>query len=154
MSMVKMGKKTIPRIWSISMSQSFGAPRNGAGHWLPSSLFRTYPTMSSIVAPPPSNVFVFLDEHPDSINDAAFAVKCDTRDGGARIINFPASFHNGACGFAFADGHAEIKKWLDKRTKVKPCYGKRSLQLNVASPNNPDVAWMQDRASARKGFRR
>jgi len=161
MSMVKMGKMTtrwaftlIPRVRSISMSQSFGTPSNGAGNWLPSPPFRTYPTISSIVAPAPSSVFVFLDEHPDSINDAAFAVKCNTRDSGARIIDFPASFHNGACGFAFADGHAEIKKWMDKRTKVEPSYGKRGLQLNVASANNPDVAWMQDRASARKGSRR
>jgi len=154
LSVVKMGKKTVPRVRSISMSQSFGTPSNGAGHWLPSSVFRTYPTLSSMVAPSPSDLFVFLDEHPDSINDAAFAVKCDARGSGARIIDFPASFHNGACGFAFADGHAEIKKWLDKRTKVEPYYGKRSLQLNVASPNNPDVAWMQDRASARKGSRR
>jgi prepilin-type processing-associated H-X9-DG protein len=21
--------------------------------------------------------------------------------------------HNGACGFSFADGHAEIRKWID-----------------------------------------
>ena len=105
--------------------------------------------------PGPSNLFVFLDEHPNSINDAAFAVKCDARDGGARIIDFPASFHNGACGFAFGDGHAEIKKWLDKRTKVPASFdGKRGMQLNVASANNPDVAWMQDRSSARKGKRR
>ena len=153
-STVKMGKKSLPRVRSISMSQSFGSPKNGAGHWLPSSTFRTYPTMGSMVDPAPSNLFVFLDEHPDSINDAALAVKCDTRDGGARIIDFPASFHNGACGFAFADGHAEIKKWQDPRTVVQPYYGKRGLQLNVASPNNPDVAWMQDRASARKNKRR
>ena len=153
-STAKFGRKSLPRVRSISMSQSFGSPKNGAGHWLPSSMFHTYPTMSSIVDPAPSNIFVFLDEHPDSINDAAFAVKCDTRGSGAKIIDFPASFHNGACGFAFADGHAEIKKWLDSRTVVEPYYGKRRLQLNVASPNNPDVAWMQDRASARKNKRR
>ena len=104
--------------------------------------------------PGPSNLFVFLDEHPNSINDAAFAVKCDTRDGGARIIDFPASYHNGACGFGFADGHAEIKKWRDKRTIVAASFdGRKGMSLNVATPNNPDVAWMQDRASARK-FRR
>jgi len=27
--------------------------------------------------------------------------------------HLPASYHNGACGFTFADGHSEIKKWLD-----------------------------------------
>ena len=136
------------------MSQSFGrnpSQGGGAGQWLPYSTFRSYMIESEMSVPGPSQLFVFLDEHPDSINDAAFAVKCDARDGGARIIDFPASFHNGACGFAFADGHAEIKKWQDNRTKAPVSYGKRGLSLNVASPNNPDVAWMQDRASARKG---
>ena len=157
-SFVTVARKAVPRVRSISMSQSFGrnpSEGGGAGQWLPYASFRTYKKEAEMSIPGPSNLFVFLDEHPNSINDAAFAVKCDARDGGARIIDFPASFHNGACGFAFGDGHAEIKKWLDKRTKVPASFdGKRGMQLNVASPNNPDVAWMQDRASARKGSRR
>ncbi|MDP7177431.1 MAG: hypothetical protein QF749_03980 [Verrucomicrobiota bacterium] len=70
---------------------------------------------------------------------------------GFTLIDFPASFHNGACGFAFGDGHAEIKKWLDKRTIV-PAKNSGGFPggLNQAHPNSPDVAWMQDRASARK----
>jgi len=155
LSMVRMGQKMIPRVRSISMSQSFGTPSNGAGHHLPSPPYRTYPTISSMVVPAPSDLFVFLDEHPDSINDAAFGVRCNNRGSSARMVDYPASFHNRACGFAFADGHAEIKKWQDVRT-YKPWgpsyksvyYGKRGLALNVPSPNNPDVAWIQDRASA------
>ena len=153
-SVVRVGKNTVPRVRSISMSQSFGrnpSQGGGAGQWLPYSTFRTYMKEADMGIPGASQLFVFLDEHPNSINDAAFAVKCDARDGGARIIDFPASFHNGACGFAFGDGHAEIKKWMDKRTKVPASFdGRISMQLNVASPNNPDVAWMQDRSSARK----
>ena len=156
-STVKIGKEIIPRIRSISMSQSFGrnpSEGGGAGQWLPYSTFRTYMKEGDMGVPGPSNLFVFLDEHPNSINDAAFAVKCDARDGGARMIDWPASFHNGAAGFAFGDGHAEIKKWLDKRTIVphKNSNGMPSPPggLNKAAPNSPDVAWMQDRASARK----
>jgi len=156
-STVKIGNEIIPRIRSISMSQSFGrnpSEGGGAGQWLPYSSFRTYMKEGDMGVPGPSNLFVFLDEHPNSINDAAFAVKCDARDGGARMIDWPASFHNGACGFAFGDGHAEIKKWLDKRTIVphKNSNGMPSPPggLNQAAPNSPDVAWMQDRASARK----
>ena len=155
-STVKIGKETIPRIRSISMSQSFGrnpSQGGGAGQWLPYSTFRTYMKEGDMGVPGPSNLFVFLDEHPNSINDAAFAVKSDARDGGARMIDWPASFHNGAAGFAFGDGHAEIKKWLDKRTIVshKNSGGMPNPPggLNKAAPNSPDVAWMQDRASAR-----
>jgi prepilin-type processing-associated H-X9-DG protein len=68
----------------------------------------------------------------------------------ARIIDFPASYHNGAAGLSFSDGHAEIKKWLDGRTKAKVKYD-NSLQLNVASPNNRDMIWLSDRTSSRTG---
>jgi len=152
MSVVKIGGKTIPRVRSISMSQSFGRnPREGggAGQWLPYSSYRTYAKEGDMGVPGPSNLFVFVDEHPNSINDAAFAVKCDSRGAGARMIDFPASYHNGAAGFAFGDGHAEIKKWQDSRT-IKPAdfQGRTGLQLNVAHPNSRDIAWMQERASA------
>ena len=67
------------------------------------------------------------------------------------MIDWPASFHNGAGGFAFGDGHAEIKKWLD----LAPSYLTNSNGmpsppggLNQAAPNSKDVEWMQDRASA------
>jgi prepilin-type N-terminal cleavage/methylation domain-containing protein/prepilin-type processing-associated H-X9-DG protein len=155
-STVKIGGEMIPRIRSISMSQSFGrnpSQGGGAGQWLPYSTFRTYMKEGDMGLPGPSNLFVFLDEHPNSINDAAFAVKCDARGASARMIDWPASYHNGAAGFAFGDGHAEIKKWLDKRTIVshKNSGGMPNPPggLNRPAPNSPDVAWMQDRASAR-----
>jgi len=161
MSTVRIGKETLPRIRSISMSQSFGrnpTQGGGAGQWLPYSTYLNYVKEGDMANPGPSNLFVFLDEHPNSINDAAFAVKCDARGGQARMIDWPASFHNGAAGFAFGDGHAEIKKWLDERTIVahKNSNGMPSPPggLNRPAPNSPDVAWMQDRASARRGSRR
>ena len=154
-STVRVGRETLPRIRSISMSQSFGRnPRQGggAGQWLPYSSYRTYAKETDMGIPGASNLFVFLDEHPNSINDAAFAVKCDARGSSARMIDWPASFHNGAGGFAFGDGHAEIKKWLDPRTIVphKNSNGMPSPPggLNQAAPNSKDVEWMQERASA------
>ena len=161
-STVKFGGETLPRIRSISMSQSFGrnpsqkdsrGKTGGAGQWLPYSMFRTYLKEADMGLPGPSNLFVFLDEHPNSINDAAFAVRCDLRGASATMIDWPASFHNGAAGFAFGDGHAEIKKWVDKRTIVphKNSGGMPNPPggLNRPAPNSLDVAWMQDRASAR-----
>lgn len=56
--------------------------------------------------PPPVDAWVFLDEHPDSINDAGFFAPRRTQ-----WIDVPATYHNGACGFSFADGHAEVHKW-------------------------------------------
>ncbi len=154
-STVKVGGETLPRIRSISMSQSFGrnpTQGGGAGQWLPYSSYLNYVKEGDMNRPGPSNLFVFLDEHPNSINDAAFAVKCDTRGASARMIDWPASYHGGAGGFAFGDGHAEIRKWVDKRTIVphKNSNGMPSPPggLNQAAPNSKDVEWMQERASA------
>jgi len=66
----------------------------------------------------------------------------------ARIIDFPASFHNGAAGISFADGHAEIRKWVDARTKPAVRYN-NALALNVSSPNNLDMIWLAQRTSGR-----
>jgi prepilin-type N-terminal cleavage/methylation domain-containing protein/prepilin-type processing-associated H-X9-DG protein len=56
--------------------------------------------------------------------------------------DLPASYHNGACGFAFADGHAEIKKWRDANTK-QPIRRQPSAG-GIVAPN--DVAWTWQRS--------
>jgi prepilin-type N-terminal cleavage/methylation domain-containing protein/prepilin-type processing-associated H-X9-DG protein len=147
-----------PRVRSNSMSQVFGS-----GEWLNGgpnggqTAFHVYSKGSQIIRP--SKTFLFVDEHPDSINDAAFANQCagawvtDPR-GGERIIDFPASFHNGACGFSFADGHSEIKKWKGRTTKAPVVYT-GTMALNVAVPaNDPggqdDVRWMAENTTVKK----
>ena len=92
--------------------------------------------------------FVLLDEHPDGINAGGFANMMVESSAAARIIDYPASYHNGAGGISFADGHAEIRKWVDPRTKPPPRYD-NSLALNVSSPNNADMVWLADRTSSR-----
>jgi prepilin-type processing-associated H-X9-DG protein len=59
------------------------------------------------------------------------AVKCNARGKSAQFTDFPASYHNGAAGFSFADGHGEIKKWLDPRTEEKPLLSHSLLQDKV-----------------------
>ena len=135
-----------PRVRSNSMSQVFGN-----GSWLPNTTYRIYGKTSDMTYPPPVMVWVLVDEHPDSINDAAFANQMvePNQMASARIIDFPASYHNGACGFAFADGHSEVHKWSDSRTVVPVRYN-GNLTLNVASANNKDVFWMAERTSSKK----
>src|SRR5207245_11596185 len=67
--------------------------------------------MSSI--PEPAKIFVFLDEHPDSINDGYFINKADYW----QWVDLPASYHNGAGNFSFVDGHAETHRWKLASTK-------------------------------------
>ena len=58
--------------------------------------------------------------------------------------------HNGGCGFSSGDGHSEIKKWKDPRTRslTVTCYA--SFPFGTAQANNPDIDWVQDGTSAPK----
>ncbi len=65
--------------------------------------------------PQPANIYVFLDEHPCSINDGYFDTGTQGSPSSPTTWNgsdVPASYHNGAAGFAFSDAHSEIHKWL------------------------------------------
>jgi len=66
-----------------------------------------------------------------------------------KIVDYPASYHNKAGGFSFADGHSEIKKWQDGRTA--PNISKADRPLDVTSANNKDVFWMQERSTRMSG---
>ena len=110
---------------------------------------RIYYKTSDLVDPGPSKTWVFMDEREDSINDGEMVVGMDgypDKPSAWRIVDYPASYHNGAAGLSFADGHSEIKKWLDKRTMPTLRKGKR-LDLDVPSQGNPDVFWLMDRST-------
>jgi prepilin-type N-terminal cleavage/methylation domain-containing protein/prepilin-type processing-associated H-X9-DG protein len=129
-----------------------GSPIGGG--WLPGSYsdpqsaWLTYGKSSQILRPGPSDLWVLMDEHPDSINDPSLAVETGLTGPATIIVDYPASYHNGACGIAFADGHSEIHKWLDARTK--PPISGTLLPLGVPSANNQDIAWLQFRTSAHR----
>jgi prepilin-type processing-associated H-X9-DG protein len=115
--------------------------------WIGVPPYRVYKKMADITEPSPSQFWMLLDEHPDTINNGDMAIKCDARGASTQFVDYPASYHNGACGLSFADGHAEIKMWLDPRTKLMASYGK-GFAYRAESPNNPDITWLQDRTSA------
>jgi prepilin-type N-terminal cleavage/methylation domain-containing protein/prepilin-type processing-associated H-X9-DG protein len=137
----------LPRVRSNSMSQVFDV-----GSWLPPSLFQTYGKLTSIRIP--TKTFVLVDEHPDSINDAAFAVQMAVPSmpstmSDVRIIDFPASYHNGACGFSFADGHSEIHKWRGAR--IRPPVTTTLIPLNVpAGDSKNDILWLSENTTVAK----
>lgn len=96
----------------------------------------------------PATIFVTLDEHPDSINDGWYIISGDPAQKW-QWGDLPASYHNGACGFSFADGHAEIKKWLSPDTK-RPVLQKGSgFPVSIATDKR-DIVWINERTSVRK----
>jgi prepilin-type processing-associated H-X9-DG protein len=144
MSTAVNGGVTRPRVRSMSMNCWMNYLLNvdiGQDQYI---IFRK---LGELKNPPPVKAWVLIDEREDSINDGLFQTDLKNRGASARIVDYPASYHNGAAGLSFADGHAEIKQWMDPRTKPPK---NKNLPLNVASPNNPDVAWIQERSSGRK----
>lgn len=148
-----------PRVRSVSMSSWLGynseawdSPGTGRSAGI------VYKQISQMVRPSPTGIFVVLDEREDSINDGWFALSiagAPAEFGDAPnpakyiIIDFPASYHHRAAGFAFADGHSEIHKWRDQRT-MPPLRKGQDTQLRVPSAGNPDVAWLQEHGTGRR----
>ena len=143
------GKKGEPRVRSISMNGYVGELSRSTPYTPGYYQFTKY---SQMLSPGPSKTWVFLDEREDGMNDGWFAVDMGgydpTTPNAYTIVDYPASYHNRAGGFSFADGHSEIKKWQDGRTTPSLQFGKL-LPLGAASPRNPDVAWMQERTSSK-----
>jgi prepilin-type processing-associated H-X9-DG protein len=138
-----------PRIRSISMSQVFDY-----GSWLDTGSggpYRRYAKDGEIVSP--TQTFIFVDEHPDSINDGAFAVQmiADGANSG-NIIDMPAHYHNGACGFSFADGHSEIHRWIGKTIQPPIEYGNSGgISLNIPAKDSlVDAHWLSQNTTVKK----
>ena len=114
-----------PRVRSMSMNSQMGggivATLSGqadvVNQWGTGENWRIFNKQSEIIGPTPANAWVFIDEHPDSINDGLFRVNMDNANngtGGADLWpDYPASNHGGSGALAFADGHSEIRKWLE-----------------------------------------
>jgi type II secretory pathway pseudopilin PulG len=149
-----------PVIRSISMSQAVGTIcpwfDRGAGHsgkptlpvngpWLDNmhshranQPYRTYGKTSEMVAPTPAGLWVLLEENPYSLNDASWAFGMRT----AEWIDFPSTLHEFGCVFAFGDGHTEIRKWVDPRTKTAEV-------TRLPVPGSLDWRWVADRTTSR-----
>jgi prepilin-type processing-associated H-X9-DG protein len=148
-----MGKnpagQMVPRPRSRSMNMWVGGrgdtqdPRAG---WSQGANWKVFRKLTEMTRPGPAKTFVLLDEREDSINDGFFVVQMDGYPNLSQtvMVDFPASYHGQAAGFAFADGHAEIHKWQDPRTCPPPT---TVLNMNVPQPNSKDVHWLQDHST-------
>jgi prepilin-type N-terminal cleavage/methylation domain-containing protein/prepilin-type processing-associated H-X9-DG protein len=154
---------TVPRIMSMDMNLYVGgfAPTQSDfnkgvrvgndGNWPFADPYRIFSKISNI--PSPSSIFVFLDMRQDAQNWSNFMQDMTgyspNNPGSYMFADIPGMYHNRAAGFSFADGHSEIKKWLDGRTT--PTLQPAGTVLTIgSSPNNPDVFWLQDHSTRLK----
>lgn len=157
----------VRRIRSVSASQAVGTWSDGKsptlGYWLDSGLvggssarpggkWKVFSKDGD--ATRASQIWVFTDEHPASINDGGFGVRmpnslADTRSQG--WVDYPAGFHNNAGAFSFIDGHAELHKWIETVSKGRGGLETKTTDLSKVNngriANHRDIWWMAQRTS-------
>ena len=147
-----------PRVRSISMNGTLNnKPQfiNKTGR-----KYFTAKKQADLISPGPANIFVFLDEHADSIDDGIFMVNPGYLPGDERWRNLPASYHNGCGSFSFADGHGEIHAWLERGGENKTIFPVTMASTPSNQPWNVagtagftsrDYEWIVDRMPYHQG---
>ncbi len=167
---VNANGKVVRRIRSVSASQAIGTWSDGKsptmGYWLDSALlggsltnpggkWRVYAKDADVIRPSPSMLWVFIDEHPASINDGGFGFRMpnnlnDTASQG--WVDYPAGFHADAGALAYMDGRSEIHKWRDPTSVGPRGLGAKTTDLaqlpNGRVPKHQDIWWMAQRTSS------
>jgi len=121
------------RIRSVAMNMFVKGDAVPGEYWLPG--FATFTRESDLIAPAPSDLWVFADENADTINDGWLHTSMDNPN---EWNDMPGSYHNGACAFSFADGHSELHRWQSPRTSPRVAYQRTSVQ----DPGSADIQWM------------
>ncbi|HEV2394996.1 MAG TPA: prepilin-type N-terminal cleavage/methylation domain-containing protein [Verrucomicrobiae bacterium] len=109
---VTPGGQELPRLRNRSYNMSQSA--NGYGEYLIPLGYGIIPSwekLTSIIRPTPSRLFIFIDEHPDTLLDSQFGNPVGMPFFPIQWWDTPADRHNqGAC-LSFADGHVEHWRW-------------------------------------------
>ena len=93
--------------------------------------------------PHPANIFVFIEEHPDTINDGYFVNRLDYDY--KEWLRLPASYHNGSAALSFADGHTELHHWLSSSTMHAIIPSPIELPVEIPWGDEADFNWLGDR---------
>jgi prepilin-type N-terminal cleavage/methylation domain-containing protein/prepilin-type processing-associated H-X9-DG protein len=136
-----------PRVRSVSMNSALGNKADISNQSFPGrTYYQTTTKLTELVKPGPALVYVFLDEHPDSINDALFVMLAGRPPVAAEWRDLPASMHCGGGNLSFVDGHSEIHKWLEKDGPTATVRPVTYVNLpNIPCRNSRDYAWMNER---------
>jgi prepilin-type N-terminal cleavage/methylation domain-containing protein/prepilin-type processing-associated H-X9-DG protein len=121
------------RIRSVSLSACFGDGNAEAGAW--DTSYHHLKKLSDIRYPTPAECFTFIDEHPDSINDALIFLPHSNS-----WVDHPAALHEGAAGIAMGDGHAEIHRWT--ASVLKAALVRYTFVPVPVTFGDPDLHWV------------
>ncbi len=133
------------RVRSVSMNAMVGNPGSllQAGGNINNPDYQQFLYDTDI--PEPSAIFVFLDEHPDSINDGYFL---SNKGWATEWFDLPASYHNNGGSFSFADGHTEIHRWQTASTLCPPLPYAAGLPIKLTgATQTTDFNWVLQHTS-------
>jgi prepilin-type N-terminal cleavage/methylation domain-containing protein/prepilin-type processing-associated H-X9-DG protein len=132
-----------PRIRSMAMNAMVGDTGVLTNRFNPE--YKQFQKSADLNAP--ATTFVFIDEHPDTINDGFFVNTLDDYKWG----NLPGSYHNGAASLSFADGHTELHRWVvgGETGTIRPAR-KGGVGGTFDAVPRTDFQWLKDRTSYKK----
>jgi len=131
------------RVRSVSLNAMLGY----AGEFLSGAVNTNNPEYQQFFhlnqVPNPGNIFAFVEEHPDSIDDGYFL----NQFGPHEWHDLPASYHGRAANFSFVDGHAESHRWRVGSTSPSPEPDAARLPLYVPTGQRSDLYWVLSRTT-------
>ena len=128
-----IGSAGTNRTRSMSMNAWINPSPNAYSSYQAGTGYRVYNKSSDLSVPGPSGRWLLVDENPYSINDGYFLdIPSDSG-----WVDCPACYHNGACGFSFCDGHAQIRKWTDHVV----LNWRQNASLTPTGTRTPDLLW-------------
>lgn len=138
--MVKEGGGLFPLARTVAMNGWMGYTNRPLD-----TTFQFIHKTTDLVKLSPSDAFVFVDERDDSVDDGFFGVSMvnDT------MVELPVNYHGGNGPVTFADGHAELHRWLSPDTLYPQQAGVPTENykfISVAS-DDPDLLWLRDHAT-------
>lgn len=133
------------RTRSISMNSVFGRfssastgdPTATGLNWA-FPQYRQYLTQAAV--PKPAKTWLLVEEHPDSINDGYYVNNPSQHN----WQDIPASYHDASCGFAFSDGHVEMRHWLSQASRYPVQYFYPTTRT-FDTAGQADYAWYLER---------
>jgi prepilin-type N-terminal cleavage/methylation domain-containing protein/prepilin-type processing-associated H-X9-DG protein len=135
------------RVRSVSMNAMVGDP----GNLLENGFNVNNPTYVQFLKesdiPSTSSIYVFVDEHADSINDGYFLPTQGNGASGPEWVDLPASYHNGGGSFSFADGHTELHHWVCASTLQPNIPYAVALPMPLRPDDTTDLQWVIQRTS-------
>jgi prepilin-type N-terminal cleavage/methylation domain-containing protein len=157
-SFVTVNGQAKPRVRSMSMNFYLGGYAGSDGGWPFAKPFVIYSNLvqvsGGLPTPGPAKLWVFTDERDDWINWGNFITDMtgyqSVNPAAYQFQDLPGMYHHLAAGFSYADGHCEMHRWTDPRTTPPRMDGAIAEPINLASPRNADVSWLQDHSTRPK----